>query len=144
MDYRKYGDAYYIRMDRGDEIINGILEICEKEKIPSCTFSGIGGCGHAELQTYIPDRGVFETEIIDGMLELINITGNIISDNGRRSHHTHALISYNDGKEHKLAAGHMKLITVLYTAEIELRPVTGGVIKREYDQETGTGFWCFD
>ena len=43
-----------------------------------------------------------------------------------------------------MAAGHMKSITVLYTAEIELRPVTGGTIRRKYDPETGTGFWDFN
>jgi hypothetical protein len=31
----------------------------------------------------------------------------------------------------------------LYTAEIELRPVVGGVITKRYDPETGTGFWSF-
>ena len=28
-------------------------------------------------------------------------------------------------------------------AEIELRPVIGGVIGRRHDPETGTGFWSF-
>ena len=36
-----------------------------------------------------------------------------------------------------------KTITGSYTAEIELGPVTGGTIKRQFDQETGKGFWCF-
>jgi len=31
MEYRKIDDNYYIRMDRGDEIISNLLEICEKE-----------------------------------------------------------------------------------------------------------------
>ena len=31
MDYRKFGECYYIRMDRDDEIISTILEICKKE-----------------------------------------------------------------------------------------------------------------
>ena len=43
MDYRKFGDTLYIRMDKGDEIIGSILDICEKEQIPSAIFSGIGG-----------------------------------------------------------------------------------------------------
>ncbi len=47
MEYRKIDDNYYIRMDRGDEIISNLLEICEKESIPSAVFSGIGGCQSA-------------------------------------------------------------------------------------------------
>ena len=56
MEYRKIGDNYYIRMDRGDEIIGNLLSICEKESIPSAVFSGIGGCQSAELQVFIPER----------------------------------------------------------------------------------------
>ena len=38
MDYRKYDDTLYVRMDKGDEIVRGILDICEKEKICSAVF----------------------------------------------------------------------------------------------------------
>ena len=131
-------------MDKGEEIIGKLLEVCKTEKIKSATFTGIGGCSRAELQTFIPEEGDFETETIEGMLELINITGNIVSDNGQLFHHTHAVFSYKEGAEHKMAAGHIKSITVLYTAEIELRPVIGGLISRKHDPETGTGFWCFE
>ena len=144
MDYRRIKDTYYIRIDKGEEIIERLLELCSSEEIGSAFFSGIGGCSRAELQTFIPEEGSFETEKIEGMLELINVTGNIVSDNGRLFHHTHAVFSYKDGEDHKMAAGHIKSITVLYTAEIELRPVIGGVINRKHDPETGTGFWSFE
>ncbi|MCR5022856.1 MAG: DNA-binding protein [Lachnospiraceae bacterium] len=143
MDYRRMNDTCYIRIDKGEEIIEKIFEVCEEEGIKSAFFSGIGGCSRAKLQTFIPESGSFETEIIEGMLELINVTGNIVFDDGKLFHHTHAVFSYKDGSEHKMAAGHIKSITVLYTAEIELRPVIGGVIGRKHDPETGTGFWSF-
>lgn len=144
MDYRRMNDIYYVRIDKGEEIITELLQICGREGIQSAVFTGIGGCSHAEIQTFIPQKGTFETEILDGMLELINITGNIITDDDQLFHHTHAVFSYKKESEHKIAAGHMKALTVLYTAEIELRPVIGGVIKRKQDPETGTGFWSFE
>ena len=144
MDYRIMNDTCYVRIDKGEEIISQLLEICRREGIRSAVFSGIGGCSNAEIQTFIPEKGDFETEKIDGMLELINVTGNIVTDDGQLFHHTHAVFSYKEGAEHKMAAGHMKSMTVLYTAEIELRPVIGGVISRSHDPETGTGFWSFE
>ncbi len=144
MDYRKYGQTYYIRMDRGDEILSSILEVCKKEKILSAIYSGIGGCNEAEVQTFIPEKGAFETETIKGTLELVTLNGNVITDeNNQYYQHSHALFSFKEGSDHRIVAGHMKSITVLYTAEIELRPVIGGAIKREYSPETGTGFWKF-
>lgn len=143
MDYRKMGNAVYIRMDRGDEIIGKILEICRKEDIGSAVFSGIGGCSEAQIQTFVPETGSFETRTISGMLELASLNGNIVTDENGLYHHTHAVFSFKQGQEHCIDAGHIKSITVLYTAEIELRPVIGGTIKRIPDPETGTGFWSF-
>ena len=78
-------------------------------------------------------------------MELVSLTGNVIMDEqGELYHHTHALFSFKDNEQHCVAAGHIKSITVSYTAEIELRPVIGGVIRRKYDEGTGTGFWDFE
>ncbi len=145
MEYKKYNETYYIRMDKGDEIIGGILDFCKKEGITSGIFSGIGGCGGAELQTFIPETGEFETETFSGMLELISLMGDIMSgEDGTLYHHTHACFSYKDGEQHCVSAGHVKSIMVSYTAEIEFRPVIGGNISRQFDTETGTGFWKFE
>ena len=155
MEYKKIGETYYVRMDRGDEIIGKILEICRKESIPSVIFSGIGGCSSAELQVFIPETGSFETEQLEGMLELVSLNGNVVSaDDGQLYHHTHALFSFKKDGQHglratllpsggRMAGGHLKSTTVLYTAEIELRPTIGGSIGRKFDPETGTGFWNF-
>ena len=144
MDYSKYGETYYVRLDRGDDVIACILALCEKESIRSAVFTGIGGCGEAEIQTFIPETGLFEKRKIQGMLELVSLTGNIVTDDdGQHYHHTHALFTYKDGSQHCTAGGHTTSIIVSYTAEIELRPVLYGEIKRKYDSETGTGFWDF-
>lgn len=144
MDYRKFADTIYIRMDRGDEIIGNILDICRKEQIFSAIFNGIGGCSEAQIQTFVPERGTFEPQTICGMLEMISLMGNVVSDDQKALyHHTHGIFSYKEGEKHCIAAGHIKSITVLYTAEIELRLVIGGIIHRKFDPETGTGFWSF-
>ena len=144
MEYRKIGETYYVRMDRGDEIVKTLLDICRLEDIQSAYYSGIGGCSDVEMQIFIPERGEFETERLEGVLELVALMGNIVSDDeDQLYHHTHALFTYLENGEHKSLSGHMKSSTVLYTAEIELRPVIGGVIRRQFDPETGTGFWKF-
>ena len=144
MDYRKLGSSYYIRMDKGDEIVATILDVCRREGIPSATFIGIGGCQDAEIQVFRPERGEFETERVEGLLELVSLTGNIIlRENGELSYHAHALFAYQGADGQCIAAGHLKSSTVLYTAEIELRPVEGGVIGASLDPETNTCFWEF-
>ena len=144
MDYRKLGDCYYIRMDKGDEIVTAIRDVCRREGIPSATFSGIGGCQDAEIQVFRPELGEFETERVEGLLELVSLTGNIIQrDNGAQSHHVHALFAYQGAEGQRIVAGHLKSTTVLYTAEIELRPVEGGIIGAALNTDTNTYFWDF-
>ena len=143
MDYRKLGHAIYIRCDRNDEIVASILAVCQKERIRSANFNGIGGCASAAIQTFDPNAGEFHTEEKEGMLELVCMMGNVVSDeDGSLHHHTHALFSFMEDGEHKVLAGHLKETLVLYTAEIELRPADG-TIERRYDPGTGTGFWSF-
>lgn len=144
MEYRKIGDTLYLRMDKGDEIIENLLGVCKKEGISSATFYGIGGCSEAQIQTFLPEQKAFETHTLCGMLELVSLCGNItLNEQGEIAHHTHAMFAYKDGERHCTMGGHIQAVTVLYTAEIELRPVTGGVIHRRFDPETGTGFWSF-
>ena len=144
MEYRLIGETYYIRFDRGDEVVSGILNICKSEGIKSAVYSGIGGCKEAVIQTFIPEKGEFESNTVTGMLELVSFMGNVVTDEeGILYHHTHALFAYKDGEEHKTIGGHLKSTTVLYTAEIELRPTIGGSIGRKFNAETGTGFWSF-
>lgn len=144
MEYKKIGENYYIRMDRGDMVVSRILDICRSEGIKSAIFSGIGGCSLAQIQTFIPEKGEFETEEVKGMLELVSLTGNVVTDSDNvLHHHTHAIFAYKDSCGHQTIGGHLKETTVLYTAEIELRPTVGGFIGRKYNEETGTGFWEF-
>lgn len=145
MDYRKFGESYYIRIDKDDEIIAALLDVCEREGVRSATFSGIGGCKTAIIQVFNPAEGTFQDEPIAGVLELVSIIGNIKhKDDGGLSWHAHALFAYQGANgEHKIAAGHLKSADVLYTAEIELRPVVGGTIGAHHDPETGTLFWDF-
>jgi len=144
MEYRKIGNTIYARMDKGDELIAGVLSVCRQERILSAVFSGIGGFQEAAIQTFIPESGQFETQTVSGMLEMLSVNGNIITDEGGNLYpHAHAAFSYKDGEKHCVTGGHLRSATVLYTAEIEIRPVVGGVIKRKPDAETGTGFWQF-
>ena len=100
MEYRKFGETYYVRLDRGDEVISSLLDICKAEHVESATYSGIGGCSEAQIQTFIPDAGTFETQTLSGMLELVSLTGNVICGDDGLCHHTHAVFSYKQDDQH--------------------------------------------
>ena len=146
MDYRKFGECYYIRWIVMTRSSVQSSKYAKKKTSDQPLFPGSEDVRMPKIQTFIPETGSFEEQRISGMLEFVSLNGNVAAgENNICYHHTHAVFSYKDGERHCMAAGHMKSITVLYTAEIELRPVTGGTIHRKYDDpETGTGFWDFN
>jgi predicted DNA-binding protein with PD1-like motif len=142
MDYKKWGEYIYARFDKGDEVLDGILNICKKENILSAVFSGIGGCGDVTVSTFIPEKNDFVPHHKTGLLEMISVNGNIsANDNDEIFEHTHAIFSYLENGDVKFLGGHLTRAVVSYTAEIEIRPVLNGVIRRKQDVMTGITVW---
>ena len=55
MEYRKFGNDYVLRIDKGEEILQAVSQVCEKEGIRLGTVNGIGAVGDVTL-------GVFNRE----------------------------------------------------------------------------------
>jgi len=139
MKYRKSNNQILIRIDKGEEILQTVLEICEIEQVFGAVFSGIGACGKATVSSFIPEKKDFINHTAEGMLELISLNGNISKENDKAFEHTHAMFSYLDGDVQKILAGHLKSAVVSYTAEI-LLTVTEA-IEKKFDPDIGITVW---
>ncbi len=148
MDSKFMGNKVYLRLNRGDDLLNNILKTCDKYNIKSATFSGIGACGKAVIGTYIPEKNDFKKHVRDGMLEMISLTGNVTFDTKKteQSIHAHALFSYLDQSTNGINyfGGDLKAATILYTGEITIEPVSDGLISKKYDSITGIDVWNFE
>ena len=141
MEYRKEGNTILLRVDKDEDILEKILEVCRNENIYGAVFSGIGACGKAVISSYIPEKDDFADHIAEGMLELVSLTGNISYENGQPVEHTHASFSYLDGMGNpEMLAGHLKKAVVNYTAEIVIQ-LTKTMIRKKKDAVTGIMIW---
>lgn len=122
MEYRKEKNAIYLRLDKGEEVVETIKKVCKKEQVEAGYFQGIGACGRVVLSTWIPEKEDFIHHNHTGMLEMISLMGNISTDqNGQPFSHCHAIFSYlKDNGEVAIAAGHLEEAEITYTAEIVL------------------------
>ena len=59
MDYKKSGDTTFLRVDKGEEVLTSILEVCRQEHILTAWVQGIGACGEVTVSTYLPDKQAF-------------------------------------------------------------------------------------
>ena len=95
MEYKKIRNTVYIRVDKGENVVQTILSVCRKENIRGGYFQGIGACDTATISTYIPERNDFVDHTISGMIEMISLMGNIsIDDKDEPFQHSHAVFSY--------------------------------------------------
>ena len=144
MEYRICTGIGYLRLDRGDGVIASVLEFCRREGIRSATFSGLGGCDLAEVKTFDPETKTYGSRTLSGILELVSLWGDVTDDgNGGLAQHTHAIFACVENGKHETAGGHLGEARVLITAEIEVRPIVGGVISRKTDPAWGTKIWDF-
>jgi uncharacterized protein len=144
MDYKKTKDTIYIRIDKGESVIETIKKVCEEENIGSGHFQGIGACDEAVLATWIPKKENFTYHTFSGMLEMVSLMGNISTDqDGNPYSHSHAVFSYLDEQEKpKVVAGHLEEARVSYTGEIVLWPADN-TIGRMKDSMSGIDVWDF-
>jgi len=142
MQSKKLGDAIYLRVDKGEDVVAAIEETCRNAGVTSATFSGIGACEKVAIATYLPEKHDFKIDEAAGMFEMVSLIGNLSEgDDGKGVLHAHASFAFLDETgAHRTIAGHLHAAIVGYTAEIGIRPAAGR-IGRVFQDETGIEVW---
>lgn len=60
MEYRKFGNDYIVRIDRGEEILESLAKVCKAEHILLGTLNGLGAVGEVTLGVF--NRDIFAYE----------------------------------------------------------------------------------
>ncbi len=115
MQYRKVENGYFLRLEKGEEVVSSIVRFAAKEKIASGAFFGLGAINHIDLGYYDLEKRKYEKEHFVEDMEVGNITGNIASLDGKPFVHTHVTVS---GQDLKAFTGHLFSAEVALTLEI--------------------------
>ena len=75
MEYRKYDSRYYIRLDKGDELISSLVGLCRDEDISVGSVKGIGGCSSVTVGVFDPELRDYIRAEAQGTLEMISLDG---------------------------------------------------------------------
>ena len=143
MDYRRYNDKLYIRLDKGDEIISTLAGICAREGVTAGTVQGIGGCGRAVVGVFDPERKEYNKHEVSALMELVSLDGNATVYDSKPYLHLHASFAYHDKDgAAKALSGHLLEAVIELTGEIVLTPADG-VITRRFDEALGIRVWEF-
>lgn len=133
MKHKKIRDTYFVRLERGEHIIQSLKSFCTKNKIKCGYFFGIGALDEAEVAHYIVENKKYTSKMLKQPLEITNMSGNITTMGKEVYLHCHITLS----DESMMAiAGHLKEGRISATCEIVLVKLNAA-IRRKYDDFTG-------
>ena len=139
MDYRKFADTYIVRIDRGEEIISSLTEMCRREDIRLASVEALGAVDHAVVCVYdVPTRTFFKKEFNEPM-EISNLCGTVTRKDGQVYLHLHVTVCDRELNAH---GGHATELRVSATCEMVVRVIPGEV-GRCLDDQTGLNVFLF-
>ena len=140
MEYRKFDNTYVIRLDVGEEIIEQLTAVAEKEKIRLAQVSAIGAINDFTIGVYNVAEKKYYPESFTGPWEIVSLCGSITSMDEKPYLHLHLSAGTLQGKT---AGGHLTRAVISATCEIFVNVLDGNV-GRVKDEVTGLNIFKFE
>ena len=70
MQYKRFGDTWAVRMDRGEEIMACLTEMCGREEIPLAEVSAIGAVDEAVIGVLDLETQAYHQEKLETFMEI--------------------------------------------------------------------------
>lgn len=139
MEYKRFADTIALRLDPGDEIVEQVLAVAQKENVTLGSVTGIGGTDDVEVGVFDKEKKSYNRFTYTGTHEITSLTGNVNTMNGEVYAHLHITLAGADGR---VVGGHLLRCVISLTAEIFLRTLDGTVDRsRREDLQINT--WAF-
>jgi predicted DNA-binding protein with PD1-like motif len=134
MQYKLISNSTYcLRLNKGEEILSSIKQMCAKEDIKSGYFHGIGATDQVAIGIYDLNKHDYDINKHNNQYEITSLIGNISIRNDEIYLHAHINLSDNTLK---VIGGHLISAVISITAEIIITKVKT-TLKREFDKTTG-------
>ena len=122
-----------LRLEKDQEIVQSLIEHCEKNKIVSAWITGIGAISEAQVALYDLNKKEYFRKTLPGPLEIISLIGNIGTMDNKTVTHLHIALG---NKDFEVFGGHLDKAIVAATCELRIEPLDTQII-REYNEEIG-------
>lgn len=139
MDYRRYNDTILLRIDRGEEIIETVKAVAEKEQIRLASVSALGATDDFTVGVYDVETKRYDSKTFTGPHEILSLVGTITEKDGAFYQHLHMSAG---NKDCAVVGGHLNRAVVSMTCEMVIRIIPGAV-GRSPDPETGINLLRF-
>lgn len=128
------GYNYIVRLEKGEKVVESLNKLAKEKKLPSCWIQGLGGAMNAEVGFYDLANQTYNWRIINELMEVLSIQGNLTWAGDEPAFHLHGSFSKPDLS---VIGGHIREITVSGTCEIFLHRWYGKNLTKSIDPNTG-------
>ena len=139
MEYKKFGNHYVVRMEKGEEIMESLKKLCLDEDIRLGSISGLGAAKEVEIGLFNTETKEYKTTVMQGMFEITSLIGNITRKENEVYLHCH--INFSDASLNTFG-GHLVKAVISATGEIIITKIDGEV-NRRFDEEIGLNLFDF-
>ena len=139
MDYRKFGETYLVRMDKGEEILESLRELSEKEHIRLASVEALGAVNDFTVGVLRTADKKYKARTFTGDHEIVSLTGTIDTMGGDFYCHLHMSAGDTEGR---VLGGHLNEAVISATCELVLE-IMDGTVERRFDPETGLNLMEF-
>ena len=129
MEYKRFGNNIVVRMDRGEDIVEQVKVLAEREQIRLASVQALGAVNDFTV-------GVFNTE---GPYEIVSLTGTIDTMDGKFYTHLHMSAGNAQGQ---VFGGHLNRAVISATCEM-IVTVIDGQVDRQFSEEIGLNLLKF-
>ncbi|MFP4459859.1 MAG: PPC domain-containing DNA-binding protein [Candidatus Zixiibacteriota bacterium] len=119
MQIKKGKGVYIIHIETGEDVLDSLKKVAEKENLQSASIQGIGTTSFIELGYFNNVSKGYDTVQIEEDMEMLNVTGSISQKNGEPIVHLHG--TFGDD-EFNVFGGHVIEAKILATGEFFVYP----------------------
>ena len=139
MQFRRFGNKYFVRMDRGEEIVSTLKKFCEDEKINLAEVKALGAVNDFTVGLFNTREKKYHSNRFQFDAEIVSLWGTVTTMNGEVYLHIH--MSAGDGEGH-VYGGHLNSAVVSATCEM-IVDVSEGTVERKFSDEIGLNLFEF-
>ena len=74
MQYKRFGDTCFVRIDLNEEIMQCLKAVCEKEDIHLAQVDAIGAINHGIVGVFNLQEQAYHREELNGFMEITSLT----------------------------------------------------------------------
>ena len=145
MQFRRFGNKFFVRIDKGEEIMSSLKNFCEQEKITLAEVKALGAVDDFIVGLFDVKEKKYHSNHFTFPAEIVSLWGTVTTKDGKFYPHIH--MSAGDIHGH-VYGGHLSSARVSATCEMIVDDISEGssngfTVERKMNEEVGLNLFEF-